>query len=142
MPQSTQTLRIGEVARLTGITVATLRYYERLKLLPPPTRSAGGFRHYAPEVVSRVRFIKCAQDLGFSLEDIRGISNDASRAPGKTCRGVYDLLTRHLGDIDQLLTDLRELRSTLDDHRQRCETALHQQPDVPCPTIEALERHR
>ncbi len=66
-------LRIGEVAKRAGVTIDTLRYYEKVKLLPTPTRSSGGFRLFAPEHIERVRFIKQAQELGFSLGEIRGL---------------------------------------------------------------------
>ena len=60
-------LRIGEIAKRAGVSIDTLRYYERLKLLPRPRRSSGGFRLFASEHIERVKFIKQAQDLGFSL---------------------------------------------------------------------------
>ena len=63
-------LRIGEVARRTGVSTDTLRYYERLRLLPRSRRSSGGFRLFTAEHIARVRFIKQAQELGFSLEEI------------------------------------------------------------------------
>ena len=66
-------LRIGEVARRSGVSIDTLRYYERLRLLPRMRRSSGGFRLFTPEHVLRVHFIKQAQDLGFSLEEIKGL---------------------------------------------------------------------
>lgn len=66
-------LRIGEVAKRAGVSIDTLRYYEKVRLLPRPSRSSGGFRLFAPEHVERVRFIKQAQQLGFSLDDIRGL---------------------------------------------------------------------
>ena len=65
-------LRIGEIAKRAGVSIDTLRYYERLKLLPRPRRSSGGFRLFAPEHIERVQFIKRAQELGFSLEEIKG----------------------------------------------------------------------
>jgi DNA-binding transcriptional MerR regulator len=65
-------LHIGEVARRSGVSIDTLRYYERLRLLPRTRRSSGGFRLFKPEHVVRVQFIRQAQDLGFSLEEIKG----------------------------------------------------------------------
>jgi DNA-binding transcriptional MerR regulator len=63
-----EVLRIGEVAIRSGVSIDTVRYYERRKLLPPAPRSEGGFRLFSPETVERVQFIKQAQDIGFSLD--------------------------------------------------------------------------
>ncbi len=66
-------LQIGEVARRAGVSIDTLRYYERRKFLPRPRRSPSGFRLFASEHIERVKFIKQAQDLGFSLDEIKGL---------------------------------------------------------------------
>ena len=63
-------LRIGEVAARTGVSIDTLRYYEKRQLLPRAPRTAGGFRLFSPEAVERIRFIKQAQALGFSLDEV------------------------------------------------------------------------
>jgi DNA-binding transcriptional MerR regulator len=75
-------LRIGEVAKRAGVSIDTLRYYERLKLLPRSRRSSGGFRLFAPEHIERVQFIKQAQELGFSLTEIRELFALAVISPG------------------------------------------------------------
>jgi len=137
MKETLQRLRIGEVARQTGLTVETLRYYERLELLPASPRSAGGFRHYAPDVVARVRFIKRAQALGVSLDEIGSLTSNRS---GDTCGSVREMLTRHIAAIDQQMKELHELRSTLSNYRHRCEAALEEQSNAPCPTLVDLER--
>jgi len=72
-------LQIGEVAKRAGVSIDTLRYYEKVKLLPRPARSSGGFRLFAPEHIERVRFIKQAQELGFSLEETKGLLGDGWR---------------------------------------------------------------
>jgi DNA-binding transcriptional MerR regulator len=66
-------LQIGEMAKRAGVSIDTLRYYEKVKLLPRPARSSGGFRLFALDYIDRVRFIKQAQDLGFTLEEIKGL---------------------------------------------------------------------
>ena len=139
MTDTLQTLRIGEVARQTGLTVETLRYYEQVGLLPLTERSASGFRCYAPDVVARIQFIKRAQGLGLSLEEIRSIGGDASQRKGDSCRHVHDILTRHIADVDQRLADLHELRNALSNYRHRCEAALGTHIDTPCPTVDALK---
>jgi MerR family transcriptional regulator, copper efflux regulator len=66
-------IQIGDLAKRAGVTVDTVRFYERRKLVPSGPRSGGGFRLFAPEVVERIRFIKQAQELGFSLDEIKGL---------------------------------------------------------------------
>jgi DNA-binding transcriptional MerR regulator len=135
-----QRLRIAEIADQTGLTVDTLRSYKRLGLLPPSARSSDGVHHYAPDVVRRVRFVRGAQILGLSVDEIRTILGDGSRVHGETCLHVHNMLTRRLADVDQLLAQLHELRNTLSNYLHRCEVVLDQQLDLPCPTMDALEQ--
>ncbi|MFN2494232.1 MAG: MerR family transcriptional regulator, partial [Pyrinomonadaceae bacterium] len=90
-------IQIGEVAKRSGVSIDTLRYYERLRLLPPTRRSAGGFRLYAPEHVERVQFIKQAQELGFSLDEIKGL---LATGGADECRKVRALLKTKLNELD------------------------------------------
>src|SRR5215472_9395831 len=94
-------LKIGPVAKATGVGVQTLHYYERVGLLPKPERSAANYRLYSPVVVRRVRFIKKAQAIGLTLEETREILDlkDHGRAP---CRKVAELGEKHFADIDAL----------------------------------------
>ena len=102
-------LRVGSIAKKAGVGVQTLHYYERIGLLPKPTRSEANYRLYSPEALRRVRFIKKAQALGFKLEEIKQILDLKShgRAP---CRKVTELGQKHLRDIDARLTQLRRYR--------------------------------
>src|SRR5882762_1261659 len=100
-------LQIGEVAKRAGVTVDTLRYYERLKLLPRPRRSSGGFRLFAPEHIERVQFIKQAQELGFSLEEIKGL---LATGGADECRKVRDLLRRKLTELDDRVRAMKHFR--------------------------------
>ena|ERR1700730_2656663 len=93
-------LQIGEVAKRSGVSVDTLRYYEKVRLLPRPKRSSGGFRLFAPEHIERVRFIKQAQELGFSLEEMKGL---LATGGADECRNVRDLLKRKLSELDDRL---------------------------------------
>src|SRR5688572_12382044 len=90
-------VRIGEVASGAGVSVDTVRYYERLKLLPRASRSSGNFRLFAPESIERVRFIKQAQDLGLSLEEIKGL---LATGGADECRRVRDLLSEKIEELD------------------------------------------
>ena len=122
-------LQIGEVAKRAGVSIDTLRYYEKVKLLPRAGRSTGGFRLFASEHVDRVRFIKQAQDLGFSLDEIRDLL-----ATGGTeeCRKVRDLLKRKLTEIDERLKSMKDFRKVLARHLSACETELKKHRDSAC----------
>jgi DNA-binding transcriptional MerR regulator len=106
------TLKVGQVAAEVGVSVQTLHYYERLGLLPRPSRSAANYRLYSPEALRRVRFIKKAKTLGLTLEETKQILDlkDHGREP---CRKVADLGEKHLQEIDGRLTRLRAYRRVL-----------------------------
>lgn len=127
-------LRIGEVARRSGVTSDTLRYYERLRLLPRTRRSSGGFRLFTQEHVVRVQFIKQAQDLGFSLEEIRGLLATGGAAE---CRKVRDLLQRKLMELDDRLKAMKDFRRVLARHLSRCEAELQQHGESACCPVVA-----
>ena len=105
-------LRVGAVAKKTGVGVQTLHYYERINLLPKPARSDANYRLYSGDAVRRVIFIKKAQTLGFTLTEIKEILELKShgRAP---CRKVAELGERHLRDVDARLAQLRRYRTAV-----------------------------
>jgi DNA-binding transcriptional MerR regulator len=138
--ESSRTYRIGEIAQQTGVSVETLRYYEKRRLLNAPPRTEGGFRLYSDEAVQQVRFIKQAQSLGLTLDDVQQLLTGRQRRPNvASCRKVRDLLTRRIQDIDARIKELREFRRTLHGHLATCERALAVAGDPTCPTIEALD---
>lgn len=122
-------LQIGEVARRAGVSIDTLRYYEKVKLIPRPTRSSGGFRLFAPEHIERVRFIKQAQELGFSLEEIKGL---LATGGAEECRTVRDLLKRKLSELDGRLKAMKDFRRVLTRHLSACESELKRHSDSAC----------
>ena len=134
------TYGIGEVARLTGVTVETLRYYERRRLLTAPPRTSGGLRRYSDQMLVRVRFIKQAQALGLTLDDVRQLMGGTQDRRPSACRGVHDLLARRISEIDARMKTLRELRRTLHAHMRSCEDALDKALEPACPTLDELER--
>lgn len=135
--------RIGEIAERTGVSVETLRYCEKRLLLNPPARTEGGFRVYSDAVVHQVKFIKQAQSLGLTLDDIQQLAAGRLRSNhASSCRKVRDLLTRRIDDIDARIKELREFRRTLDAHLAACDRALAAAPEPACPTIEALDEPR
>jgi DNA-binding transcriptional MerR regulator len=127
-------LRIGEVARRTGVSTDTLRYYERLRLLPRSRRSSGGFRLFTAEHIARVRFIKQAQELGFSLEEIRDL---VATGGAEECRKVRDLLQRKLTELDERLKAMKGFRRVLVQHLSECEAELRQHGDSACCPVVA-----
>lgn len=102
-------MKVGELAARAGVGVQTLHYYERLRLLPKPERSEANYRLYAPETLELVRFIKKAQALGITLEEIKEIL--ALRRQGRApCRSVVEIARRHLAELDAQIAALEEFR--------------------------------
>lgn len=127
-------LQIGEVAKRAGVSIDTLRYYEKVRLLPRPTRTSGGFRLFAPEHIERVRFIKQAQELGFSLAEIKGL---LAKGGAEECRKVRDLLKRKLTELDDRLKAMKGFRRVLARHLSECETELEQHGESACCPVVA-----
>ena len=109
------TLRAGELARVSGVSVETLRYYERLGLIPSPMRSPGGQRRYHHDAVLVMQVIKSAQRLGFSLTEIAELfaSSDANH-PEASSADFVDRREARLADVEQRIDDLRVIRETLE----------------------------
>ncbi|MBI2935387.1 MAG: heavy metal-responsive transcriptional regulator [Chloroflexi bacterium] len=105
-------MKIGELARSTGFKDKTIRYYERQGLLPDPGRTSSGYREYGPEDVDRLKFVKKAKRLGFSLRDIKSILQIHSRKE-PTCTHVRTLLDEKLARVDALVKDLRAVSKEL-----------------------------
>ncbi len=108
----TQAIRIGELAHLAGTSTDTLRFYERLGLLPRAPRTPGGYRLYEPSVAERVAFIKKAQALGLTLEEVREILRVADRGT-PPCEHVRETLMARLAEVDARIAELESLRATL-----------------------------
>lgn len=103
-------MRIGELAASAGVPVKTLRYWEQVGVLEPPSRTPSGYREYSTAVADQVRFVRSAQAVGLSLEQIRGIISLRSR--GVTpCRHVQALLQRQLDELDSAMAHLAKVRA-------------------------------
>jgi MerR family copper efflux transcriptional regulator len=105
-------LRIGEVAQRAGVSPATVRYYEEIGLLPAPPRSAAGYRRYTEDTVDELLFIRKAQTLGFSLDEIREILR-LSRSGKTPCSHVLSLTRQHLAALDERIRQLEHVRKRL-----------------------------
>lgn len=128
-------LTIGELARAAGVKVATLRYYERRGLIIPPPRSPGGYRLYTPQALERVRFIKSAQALGFSLREIAELLA-LRHDPRGTCAQVKRRAEAKIAEIEDKIATLQEIRQELVQISARCRG---QGPLRACPILDALE---
>jgi MerR family copper efflux transcriptional regulator len=128
-------LKIGEVAERGGVNLQTVRYYERERLLPAPPRLPSGYRVYSEDTVRRVRFIKRAQELGFTLAEIRELPSlrvDESR-DSATVRG---LALRKIADINDKIRTLGAMRTALEHLTQRCSG---HGPASECPILEGID---
>ncbi len=131
-------LQIGEVAAHAGVSVDTVRYYERRGLLPRASRTNGGFRLFSSETVERVHFIKQAQDMGLSLEEIEQLL--ATRGGAGKCREVRNLLRAKLAELDERMKRMRNFRHTLSRHLASCECELNEHGETAsCPVIVELD---
>ena len=109
---TTTGLRVAELAGLVGLSADTVRYYERVGLLPPPARTPSGYRAYDAGAVDRLRFVRGAQRLGLTLQDIRELLavRDTGVCP---CEPAEDLLRRRLADLDAEMARLAALREQM-----------------------------
>lgn len=105
-------LTIGKLAKETGTTVETIRYYERVGLVAAPARTIGNYRSYHPDDLERLRFIRRTRDLGFSLDEVRALL-DMAVERDRDCGQVDDMANRHLVAIDRKIADLTALRREL-----------------------------
>lgn len=125
-------LTIGRLADEAGVNVETIRYYQRRGLMPEPDKPSHGHRRYAGDAVKRVRFIKRAQLLGFTLEEIGALlALDEARACGET----RDLAAHKLQVIEDKLADLKAMRKALTGLLRQCDTGATR---GTCPIIQAL----
>jgi len=105
-------LKIGEVARRAGVGIETLRFYERSGLLNRPARTEGGYRLYDSKALKALEFIKRAQSLGFTLEEIKRIMAE-SRAGQRPCAEVRETVRRRLTELDEQMAQIRRYRNAL-----------------------------
>ena len=133
MSDTTQQLTIGQLAKASAVGVETIRYYEREGILEPPWRGANGYRHYPPETVARLGFVRRAKSLGFSLAEIRELLGLADPT-GDRAR-VKTLAQHKLAEIDRRIEELRRMRMALADLDRQCSG---HGPVEGCPIIEAL----
>lgn len=128
--------RIGEVATRAGVSIDTVRYYERRRLLPVAPRTANGYRVFTLGTIDRVCFIKQAQDLGFSLDEISTLLTTNGTSD---CMRVHDLLDAKLKELDSRMKSMLEFRAKLMHYLAECEEELKKRPhSSECPAVVAI----
>lgn len=124
-------MTIGELAAVCAVSRDTLRFYEREHLLPMPRRSVAGYRLYAEEDASRVRFVRRAQAMGLTLEDIRELLQLKALETPAQCRRVAARLQARIEDLDRKLAELRLFRHELLRSLKRCHGAISRKQRCP-----------
>lgn len=129
-----RSLTIGKLAELAGVHLETIRYYERIRLMPEPARTPGGYRTYGAEHVGRLSLIRRSRELGFNLEEIKMLL--ALAEPGQaSCAEVRTLTVAHLDDVRTKIADLRRLESILSETVDQCSGA----KTPTCPVLDMLQ---
>ena len=132
----TKSLTIGRLAKEAGVNLETVRYYERQGLVPGPPRSASGYRLFPTEAARRLRFIRRAQELGFSLKEIRELlSLRVSRST--TSADIRARAEDKIADIEAKIRSLESMKKTLRNLTKACAGCV---PVAKCPIIESLDR--
>jgi MerR family mercuric resistance operon transcriptional regulator len=126
-------LSIGALAKRCGVNVETIRYYERIGVMPEPNRTGAGYRLYGEEQVKRLHFVRRGRELGFGLDTLRGLLRPVD-GHAYTCAEVHAITIAHLEDIRRKITDLRRLEKVMASMAAQCTD--NQVPD--CPVIDAL----
>lgn len=121
------------LAKRTGVNLETVRYYEKIGLMPEPLRSAGRHRIYGPKDLRRLLFIKRCRDLGFTLQETRELL-ELVDGGDYTCAEIRDRTSSHLSDVDAKIRDLSKMRGTLRKMVAKCDGGLV--PD--CPIVDDL----
>jgi len=128
-------MRTSELAGRAGVNAETLRYYERRGLLYAPPRTAGGYRDYPDDAVTLLRFIKRAQHLGFTLEDVEELLH-LERGGPESCDAARTLAETRKADLESRIADLRRMRDSLTDLIATCDLP---RPDRSCALLAAVE---
>lgn len=129
-------MKIGQLAALAGSNPETIRYYERIEILPAPSRTDGNYRDYGPAHVARLSFIRHGRALGFELPDIRALLELADK-PNQDCQAVDAITSQHLAVVETKITQLEALRGELKRMLHQCRGG----QVADCRIIESLSEH-
>jgi MerR family transcriptional regulator, copper efflux regulator len=133
--ESRDLLTIGKLAQRGGVNIQTIRYYERRGLIPKPDRSSSGYRLYDVEAVRRLGFVRKAQSLGFSLQEIGELLSLRMR-PDTTCKDIRERARQKIARVDEKISELARIRSALGKLAMVCRG---KGPTSACPILEALD---
>lgn len=126
--------RTGELAKLSGVNKETIRYYERIGLLPEPPRNDSGYRVYPESAHKRFTFIRKAQELGFTLQEVDRLLGVVDQDEQR-CQNMYDFTSNKISEIEQKIAALQQMKALLEDLNERCE----RNDDLyACPVVERL----
>lgn len=129
-------LPIGELSRRTGVNIETIRYYERIQMLPAPPRTASGRRVYGSVEIRTLAFIRRSRELGFTLDEIRVLLSLSADGGQGVCAEVRELAAGHLREVRSKIADLRAMERVLADAVRCCDAG-----EMPgCPLIDTLSR--
>lgn len=126
-------MSIGHLSRQTSVNIETIRYYEKIGVMPAPPRTNGGHRSYSDEHVRRLLFVSRSRALGFSLDEVRSLLSLAD-SQDFTCADVRELTLRHAEEARRKIADLKKLERTLKDMAAQC----HGNRIPDCPIVDAL----
>jgi MerR family mercuric resistance operon transcriptional regulator len=132
-----ESVTIGALSASTAVNIETIRYYERIGLLPPPRRSEGRHRLYDRDLARRLLFVRRSRQLGFSIEEIRALLRLAEGG-GLACADAHRITLRHLADIREKIADLKRMQRVLGRMAKACEG--NRLP--ACPILETLAQAR
>ena len=130
-------MKIGEIARGSGVSAKTIRYYESIGLIPRASRSESGYRSFVQMDIDTLRFVQRARSLGFSVKDVARLL-DLWRDRSRVSSAVKTLATEQLGEIDRKIDELRSMRDTLEHLAEQCHG--DQRPD--CPILDGIAGDR
>ncbi|MGH7075022.1 MAG: MerR family transcriptional regulator [Stellaceae bacterium] len=133
--KATDVLSIGALSKRAGVNIETIRYYERIGVMPAPDRSPGGYRLYDATDLKRLAFVRRCRELGFSLGEIRELLRVVD-GHEYTCAEIHTLVLDHLAEIRQKIADLRRLQKVMDDMAAQC--SRNRIPE--CPIVDAFLR--
>lgn len=130
--------RIGELAKLAGVTPDTIRYYEKQSMMDHEIRTEGGFRLYSEKDLQRLKFIRYAKQLGFTLETIRELLSIRIDPEHHTCQESKGIVQNRLRDVETKINELEHMRRSLQRLNDACCGSAHS--SVYCSILEALEQ--
>jgi MerR family transcriptional regulator, mercuric resistance operon regulatory protein len=131
--KATDALSIGALSKRSGVNIETIRYYERIGVMPAPDRSAKGYRVYGADHLKRLSFVRRSRQLGFSLDEIRGLLRLVD-GHAYTCAEVRALTLDHVGEIRHKIEDLKRLKRVMEEMATQCSG--ERAPE--CPIVDAL----